>query len=123
MELRLVRVTDRFDDACAFYGDVLGWPVTHEWPAGDGQGRGRIFGYGATARIELIEVLDGSTPPPLSGGFISFEVDDVVTVHERMVAAGHTIVAELAVQPWGHHSFRVLDPIGAEVVCFQHVGA
>jgi hypothetical protein len=28
MELRIVRHTDRFDDACHFCGSVLGWPIT-----------------------------------------------------------------------------------------------
>ena len=68
MELRIVRHTTRFDAACRFYGDVLGWPVTREWPAGDGQGRGRIFGYGDTARVEFaaagVPILRGLADQP-----------------------------------------------------------
>lgn len=118
MEIRLVRTTDRFDDACAFYGDVLGWPITHQWPADEHQGRGRLFGFG-NARIELIEIVDGSAAQPLAGAFLSVQVDDVEAVHDRLVAAGHPIDRPLAVQPWGHRSCGTHDPAGAELVFFQ----
>lgn len=116
MELRIVRHTDCFDNACHFYGDVLGWPVTREWPAGDGQGRGRIFGYGDVGRVELIE---HASPAPISGVFLSVEVDDVAALHDRFAAAGVPMVRGLADQPWGHRNIAVADPTGLEVVCFQ----
>lgn len=120
MEIRIVRTTDRFDDTCAFYGDVLGWPVTHQWPADEHQGRGRLFGFG-TARIELIEIVDGSAAVPLQGAFLSVQVDDARAVHDRLVAAGHPIDAELAVQPWGHRSLTTHDPAGASIVFFEKI--
>lgn len=120
MELRIVRCTDRFDAACRFYGEVLEWPVTREWPAGDGQGRGRIFGYGDVGRIELIE---HDEPAPISGVFISVEVDDVAELHDRFLAAGVDLVRGLADQPWGHRNLAVADPTGLEVVCYQVIVA
>jgi catechol 2,3-dioxygenase-like lactoylglutathione lyase family enzyme len=116
MELRIVRHTEHFDDACRFYGDVLGWPVTKQWPAGDGQGRGCIFGYGAVGRVELIE---HDTSVPVSGVFLGVESHDVAALHDRLLAAGATIVRGLADQPWGHRNLAVLDPTGIEIVCFQ----
>jgi catechol 2,3-dioxygenase-like lactoylglutathione lyase family enzyme len=118
MELRVVRTTDRFDETCRFYGEVLGWPVTKEWDADEGQGRGRIFGHGASARIELIELLTGS-PEPVAGVFVSAEVDDVAAVADRLAAAGIALDAPLTVQPWGHRSLAVIDPIGLRVVLFE----
>jgi lactoylglutathione lyase len=112
MELRVVRVTDRFDEACRFYGEVLGWPVTKEWTDG---GRGRMFGYGESARIELLE----GTPEPVSGLFVAAEVDDLGETLERLRAAGLTLLQEPAVQPWGHRNLAVIDPTGVKLVLFQ----
>jgi catechol 2,3-dioxygenase-like lactoylglutathione lyase family enzyme len=120
MEIRLVRMTDRFDETCAFYGDLLAWPVTHQWPADEHEGRGRLFGYG-NARIELIEIFDGAAAEPLRGGFLSVEVDGVVALRDRIVAAGHRLDSEVAEQPWGHRSFSVLDPAGAKLVFFEAI--
>jgi uncharacterized glyoxalase superfamily protein PhnB len=116
MELRVVRTTDRFDDVCAFYGDVLGWPVTKEW---DDHGRGRIFGYGDAARVELLEADDGTEVDAPRGIFLSVEVDDVQALHDRLLAAGAEPHGELTDQPWGHRSFPVTDPAGLVIVFFQ----
>lgn len=118
MELRIVRRTTHFDAACRFYGELLGWRVTHEWPADNGQGRGRLFGYGDTARIELIE---HAHEDELSGVFVSVEHDDVVSVHDRLVAGGVQILRPITDMPWGHRSFAVHDPTGLELVHFQQL--
>ncbi len=120
MELRIVRHTDQFDAACHFYGSVLGWPITRQWPADGGQGRGCIFGYGDVGRMELIE---HSHSEPVSGLFLSIEVDDVASLAARLAAAGVVLHRELADQPWGHRNLSVLDPAGVEVVFFQWIGA
>lgn len=116
MELRVVRHTDRFDTACRFWGELLGWPVTRQWAAEGGQGRGCIFGYGDTARVELIEV---DRAVAVTGVRLGVQVDDVAAVHARVVAAGHTPTLELADQSWGHRSFAVVDPSGIDVTLFQ----
>lgn len=119
MELRIVRLTDHFDEACRFYGNVLGWPVTREWPADGDQGRGRIFGYGDVGRVELIEV---AATQPVSGLFLSVEVDDVTAIAQRLAAGGIALHRDLADQPWGHRNLAVIDPAGIEVVFFQWIG-
>jgi len=116
MELRLVRHTTEFDAACRFFGDLLGWRVTREWPAGDGQGRGRIFGYGDVARVELIEQ---DHEAPVTGLFLSVEHDDVAALHDKLTAAGVEVLRGLADQPWGHRNFAVVEPSGVEMVFFQ----
>jgi predicted enzyme related to lactoylglutathione lyase len=120
MELRIVRHTDHFDAASHFWGEVLAWPITKEWPAGDGQGRGRIFGYGDVGRVELIE---HDSPAAVIGVLLSVEVDDVAALHERLVAAGVQVLRGLADQPWGHRNLAVVDPSGLEVVCYQVIAA
>lgn len=119
MELRVVRETDRFEEACAFFGELLGWPVTHEWDDGPHH-RGRIFGFGDSGRIELLEVAPGDARP-VEGIFCSAETDDVVALHARIVAAGVPIDDPLADRPWGHRSFAVIEPSGMRLVCFQRI--
>jgi catechol 2,3-dioxygenase-like lactoylglutathione lyase family enzyme len=123
MELRIVRFTTKFDAACHFYGELLGWPITHQWPAdpdsGNGSGgRGCLFGYGDAARIEFIERGDEE---PVNGIFVSVETTDVVGVHDRLAAAGVPILRSLADMTWGHRSFAVHDPTGIELVHFQPI--
>ena len=120
MELRIVRFTTAFDAACHFYGELLGWPVTREWSAGDGQGRGRLFGYGDAARIELIE---HDIDDDVQGVFLSIEHPDVVALHDRLVEAGIAILRPVADFPWGHRAFAVVDPTGIELVHFQPIAA
>jgi len=119
MELRVVRETDRFDEACAFFGELLGWPVTHGWDDGPHQ-RGRIFGFGDSARVELIEVTPGAARR-IEGVFCSFECDDVAAVHDRITGADVPIDDPLADRPWGHRSFAVIEPSGMRLVCFQRI--
>lgn len=116
MEMRIVRRTDRFDAACHFWGQLLGCPVTHEWPAGDGQGRGRIFGVRADTGVELIET---EGVPAVEGIFLSVEVADADVLAARLADAGIAVVSPLADQPWGHRSVTVQDPSGIEVT-FWH---
>lgn len=119
MELRIVRITDNFDESCYLYGTLLGWPVTREWDEG---GRGRIFGYGDVGRIELMEAPSTGDPvETVSGMFVSIEEPDVAALHQRLRAAHVEITRPLADQPWGHRSFGVLDPSGLELVFFQWI--
>lgn len=107
-----MRVTDRFDDACRFWGELLGLPVTHGWDEPD---RGRIFGVGDSARLELME----GTADPVAGVFVSLEVDSVDALHDQLTAAGVEILQPVAVQPWGHRNVAVADPSGLRVVLFE----
>lgn len=122
MELRIVRFTTAFDDACHFYGELLGWPITYEWPARNGNGRGRLFGYGDVARIEFVERTGGQGyDDPVSGVFLSVEHADVVELHDRLRAAGVSILRPINDTPWGHRAFAVHDPTGIELVHFQPI--
>jgi catechol 2,3-dioxygenase-like lactoylglutathione lyase family enzyme len=118
MELRIVRRTDHFDAACRFWGELLGWPVTREWPADDDQGRGRIFGYGDVGRVELIE---HAGVGPVDGVFVAVEHADVDELHARCLDAGVTVVRAPGDQPWGHRNMIALDPSGLEVTFFQWI--
>ena len=112
-ELRVVRHTDRYDDAVVFYRDVLAWPVVRAWTEG---GRGCLLGYSDTAVVELLEV---DHAEPVAGVFVSVEVHDVGAVVRRLTDGRVPITQPLADQPWGHRSVGVTDPTGLPVVLFQ----
>jgi catechol 2,3-dioxygenase-like lactoylglutathione lyase family enzyme len=112
-ELRVVRYTDAFPQACRFYGELLGWPVTKRW---DDPEPGCIFGYGDTARIELISVGSASG---VEGVFLAIEVDDVDALHDHLAASGVVVHQALTDQPWGHRNFAVTDPTGIVLVFFE----
>lgn len=116
-----MRVTDRFDEACRLYGEVLGWPVTKQW---DEPQRGRIFGYGDAARIELMEA-PADAPPvaPVTGTFVGFQVTDVDGLAVRLRDAGVTVLRPPTDQPWGHRNMAFVDPSGFELVAFQVLDA
>lgn len=118
MELRVVRRTDHFDEACHFYGDVLGWPVTKEWSAEGDNPRGRIFGFGPSARVELLEVPLGAADP-VQGVELSAQVDDAVAVAQRIEAAGLVLSVAVRDTPWGHRACSIVDPCGVRVTLFQ----
>ena len=120
MEFRVVRFTTAFDAASHFYGELLGWPTTRQWPASDSGGRGCLFGYGDVARIEFIE---RDTADPVQGVFLSVEHPDVVALHDRLVKAGIAILRPVEDFPWGHRAFAVVDPTGIELVHFQPIAA
>jgi predicted enzyme related to lactoylglutathione lyase len=112
MELRIVRPTDRFDEAAAFYGELLGWPVTRQW---DEPERGRIFGYGDTGRVELLEA---ASTDAVTGLLVSIEVDDVDALAVRLTGRV-PITRAPADQPWGHRNFGIIDPTGLPIVFFH----
>lgn len=116
MQLRVVRRTDRFDEASRFWGELMGCSVTREWPADEVQGRGRIFGVHDGVGVELIEV---PTAEPVEGVFLALEVDDVDALHRHLADHGITILQPPTDQPWGHRNIAVLDPSGIRVGCFH----
>jgi len=48
-------------------------------------------------------------------------VDDVDAHHRRALAAGASVVLELATQPWGDRRYQVTDPEGHQWTFAQHV--
>jgi predicted enzyme related to lactoylglutathione lyase len=116
MEMRVVRATRHFDEACRFYGELLGWPVTKEWTDG---GRGRIFGHGDSARIEFLEAGTDTGDEPVTGVFVSAEVDDLDTIVAQLERASIALAEPPTTQPWGHRNLAVIDPTGLRLVLFQ----
>jgi catechol 2,3-dioxygenase-like lactoylglutathione lyase family enzyme len=111
-EFRVIVPSARFPASLAFYGDQLGWPVTKDFPGG------RIFGCGAEARIEVLDVPSA----PRSTTSCALEIDDVDALHDRLVEAGITLVQPPVDQPWGHRNMAIEDPDGTKLIFFHVLG-
>jgi uncharacterized glyoxalase superfamily protein PhnB len=101
--------------ALGFYRDLLEGNVTYEFPAPDGTTAyagldigGSQLGIGAEP-----EAPDPGQPRAISLWLYATDCNAAV---ERLRAAGVTITAEPADQPWGERVARVLDPDGNEVI-------
>lgn len=104
--------TDRMDVAKAFFGDLLGLRVgmDHGWIVtlvGSGQ---------ASAQISF--AVEGGSGAPVPD--LSIEVDDLDTVHDRLVAAGYRPDYGPATEPWGVRRFFVRDPFGHLLNILSH---
>lgn len=99
----------------AFYRDLLDGAVTYEFPGPDGTPAyagleigGSHLGIGLEPQLS-----DPGRPRPISLWVYAADCDAAV---DRLRAAGVTVTAEPADQPWGERVARVLDPDGNEVI-------
>ena len=126
-QLRLVVEAEDFDEAVAFYRDVLGLPV--EFAARDGEAQVVAMRAGRAtlelvnpAQRRLIDQLEVGRD--VSGKFrVAFEVDDSAVATDRLVAAGAELVAPPTRTPWGSLNARLDGPGGLQLTLFQELGA
>jgi catechol 2,3-dioxygenase-like lactoylglutathione lyase family enzyme len=63
-----------------------------------------------------LQLVDGGPPPAARGwGRAVFWVDDVDTMHERVLAAGLSPSMAPSDAPWGERYFHITDPDGHEL--------
>jgi lactoylglutathione lyase len=122
--MRLVVETSDYDEAVAFYRDVLGAPEELFVDSGDG------------ARVTILDVgratLELSTPEQVTlidtvevGRRVSprlrvaFEVADVATTTAELEAAGATVLAAPTRTPWNSLNSRLTAPAGLQLTLFQ----
>ncbi len=104
--------TENPEQARQFYGDILGlkrvmdqgWIVTFAAPGT------------SAAQISFARQGGGGAPVP----DLSIEVDDLDTVHKRVVAAGFAVEYGPADEDWGVRRFFVRDPFGKLVNILTH---
>lgn len=100
--------------ARAFYGDLfglemamdMGWIVT------------LVADTPAIPQVSIMAEGGSGTPVP----DISIEVDDLQSVYERAISAGHEIVYPITNEPWGVRRFFVRDPFGKTINVLCHIG-
>jgi lactoylglutathione lyase len=121
-ELRLALTVADYDEAVAFYRDVLGLPVTESWDGPDGSG---VVLDAGRATLELLSVTQAELVDRVEVGSrvagpvrVALEVADSVETARRLVAGGAETLAEPVVTPWGHRNVRVRAPDGMQLTLF-----
>jgi lactoylglutathione lyase len=121
-ELRLALTVEHYDQAVAFYRDVLGLPLLESWdePAGSGA----VLDAGR-ATLELLSVPQAELVDQVEVGArvagpvrVALEVADSAETARRLVAGGAQALAEPVVTPWRHRNVRLRAPDGMQLTLF-----
>ena len=124
-ELRVCVTAEDYDDALAFYRDVLG---LREVAAFSGHGRVTILDAGR-ATLELLDpehaaFVDEVEVGRRVGGHVrlAFEVEDAAETTERLEAAGAEVVARPTETPWRSLNARLEGPANLQLTLFEELG-
>lgn len=124
LEMRLVVTAADYEEALAFYRDVLGLPQLAAFD--DGAGHVTILDAGR-ATLELSDVphaehIDAVEVGRRVAGHIrvAFEVPDAVEATGRLTAAGATLIAPPTPTPWRSLNSRLEAPGGLQLTLFQN---
>jgi predicted enzyme related to lactoylglutathione lyase len=126
-QLRLVVEAADYDEALAFYRDVLGLPeeLSVESEGGAlvtildaGRATLEISNPAQVAYIDQVEV-GRRVAPRLR---VAFEVDDVPATTDRLVAAGADLIAPPTRTPWDSLNARLGGPAGLQLTLFEELG-
>jgi predicted enzyme related to lactoylglutathione lyase len=97
----------------AFYAEVIGLELSMDM--------GWIMTFASkdneTAQLSIL-TKDATAPVHPD---VSIEVDDLDSVHARVVASGAEVVYPPTMEPWGVRRFFVRDPNGVTVNVLTHV--
>ena len=128
LQMRLVVEADDYDEAVAFYRDVLGAPEELFVDSGNG------------AKVTILEVgratLELSTPQQVDlidqvevGRRVSprlrvaFEVADAERTTRRLTDAGAELIAPPTRTPWDSLNARLAGPAGLQLTLFEELGS
>jgi catechol 2,3-dioxygenase-like lactoylglutathione lyase family enzyme len=122
-ELRLALTVERYEEAVAFYRDVLGLPLLEAF---DGPGGGGVVLDAGRATLELLATAQAELVDQIEVGSrvagpvrVALEVDDSAATASRLVAGGAEALAEPVVTPWRHRNVRVRAPDGMQLTLFS----
>jgi len=123
MEMRVVLTVPDFDEAVAFYRDALGFEQIADWSGEDGR---VILLEAGRATIELFDEAQAESVDRIEAGRrvsgpvrLAFEVTDLDSATERLVAAGAEPMAAPVVPPWGGRNARLRTPDGLQLTLFS----
>lgn len=125
-QLRLVVEAEDYDEAVAFYRDVLG--LTEE-EAYEGEGGAKVSILDAgRATLEIANpaqkqmIDDVEVGRPVAGKYrVAFEVEDTSATTEELVDAGATLIAPPTETPWKSLNSRLEAPAGLQITLFQEL--
>ena len=126
-QLRLVVTAPDFEEALAFYRDVLG--LEEREAVGSPRGRIAILEAGR-ATLELVDAAHAEFIDEVEVGRrvaghirVAFEVDDSAEATAQLAAAGATVIAEPTRTPWNSLNARLDAPAGLQLTLFTELGA
>ena len=121
--MRVVLTVPDFDAAIAFYRDALGLEQIADWSGEDGR---VILLEAGRATIELFDERQAESVDRIEAGRrvsgpvrLAFEVTDLDSATERLVAAGAEPMADPVVPPWGGRNSRIRTPDGLQLTLFS----
>jgi AcrR family transcriptional regulator/catechol 2,3-dioxygenase-like lactoylglutathione lyase family enzyme len=126
-QLRVVVRAPDFEEAVAFYRDVVGMPERESYEA-DGGARVVILDAGAAtlelsnpAQVDFIDRVetDGGESDRIR---LALEVDDATAAQGRLSAGGADIEASARETPWRSLNARLRGPAGLQLTLFQELG-
>lgn len=125
-ELRVAVTAEDYDEALAFYRDVLGLRERAAFSSEDG--RVTILEAGR-ATLELLDPTHAAYVDQVEVGHrvaghirIAFEVDDCEAMTTGLGEAGATVIAEPTRTPWNSLNARLEAPAGLQLTLFEELG-
>ncbi len=126
-QLRLVVEADDYDEAVAFYRDVLGLPLLESHDGGGGAHVTILDAGRATlelanpAQKKMIDAVEVGRD--VAGKYrVAFEVADTAEHTDRLVTGGAELVAPPTQTPWRSLNARLEAPAGLQITLFQELG-
>jgi lactoylglutathione lyase len=121
-ELRVALTVPDFEQALAFYRDVLGLPQIADWSSESG----KVVALDAgRATLELFDEAQAESVDSIEAGRrvsgtirLALEVADSEAVAARLVGAGAEAEAPAVTTPWGDRNARVRTPDGMQLTLF-----
>jgi catechol 2,3-dioxygenase-like lactoylglutathione lyase family enzyme len=127
-ELRLVVTADDYDEAVAFYRDVLGMRQLEFWTSPDG-GQVVLLDAGR-ATLEISDAKNSAWVDEVEVGRrvgahirVALEVDDSRAATAAAVDGGAELVSEPIETPWRSLNARLEAPGGLQLTLFEELGA
>ena len=124
-ELRVAVTAADYDEALAFYRDVLGLREREAFASEDG--RVTILEAGR-ATLELLDPAHAAFVDEVEVGRrvaghvrIAFEVDDSRETTQALAAAGATVIAQPTRTPWNSLNARLEGPAGLQLTLFTEL--
>ncbi len=121
--MRVVLTVPDFDEAVAFYRDALGFEQIADWSGQDGR---VILLEAGKATIELFDERQAESVDRIEAGRrvsgpvrLAFEVTDLDSATERLVAGGAESMGGPVVPPWGGRNSRLRTPDGLQLTLFS----
>ena len=126
--MRLVVHAEDYDEALAFFRDVLGMPQEEAY-AGEGGARVAILDAGRAtlelsnpAQVDMIDEVEVGRRGVAPRLRVAFEVADTITATDRATAGGAELVAPPTRTPWDSLNSRLEAPAGLQITLFQELG-